>query len=154
MIPGIEPVNFRVVVCTNCATVCLKTHSQFIYTEIKLVPCILAFVTIFIDKEYMCLNERNCHVFLCNVVCYAVGMCRCKHSKSSEFCQVAYRMSDITQAQTLCLWRPVTFACSLFIQTDVWILDSIWRYKGKHECLGKKNLWACRPRHCLVSRVS
>jgi len=93
------------------------------------------------------INEGNCQVFPCNAVYYAPSMCRSKHSKSSEFCQVAYRMSDITQAQPLCLWKPVTFACSLFARTDVRILDSIWRNKGKHECLDKKNLWACRPRH-------
>lgn len=119
MIPGIKPVTFRVVSSTNYATACLKTYSQYIYTELKLVPCNMAIVSIFVDTEYIYINECNSRIFSCNAVYYAVSMCCSKHSKSSEFCQVAYRMSNITQAQALYLWKPVAFACSLFIQPDV-----------------------------------
>jgi hypothetical protein len=49
MIPGTEPATFRVVASTNCFTSCFKTHSRYIYIELKLVPCIMAFVSIFVD---------------------------------------------------------------------------------------------------------
>jgi hypothetical protein len=53
MIPEIEPAIFRVLASTNCATACLITHSQCIYTELKLVPCIMAFASIFVDTEHI-----------------------------------------------------------------------------------------------------
>jgi hypothetical protein len=65
-------------------------------------------------------------------------------------------MSLITQAQTLYLWKPVSFACSLFVESDVRNIRLYLTYQKANMNAWKGKIFGLTgvDIDCFVSRVS